>query len=272
MRPSGLRLFAKKGHSAGWLQRHIKDRYVQWAQEHMYRSRAAYKLRQLDGKYTIFKQKTTVVDLGCYAGGWSQVAIERTGARKGKRHSMVVGVDKVQMDPLDYHEFVLGDVRDNTTLKKVEQILGSRKAHVVLADMAPDMTGRRIDDHMGFMELCRAAFRFAEAILTDGGWFITKAFNGALLDEYRAQLQDRFRQVIMTKPKACRKESKEIYFVCCRFRGGMPGDTDSRELSSDEHDPERGSIPWPVGREVKALHQLQQQQKGPEAKAEDTNT
>jgi len=187
MRSSGWHLFAKKGHSAGWLQRHIKDRYVQWAQEHMYRSRAAYKLRQLDGKYTIFKQKTTVVDLGCYAGGWSQVAIERTGARKGKRHSMVVGVDKVQMTPLDYHEFVLGDVRDNTTLKKVEQILGSRKAHVVLADMAPDMTGRRIDDHMGSMELCRAAFRFAEAILTDGGWFITKAFNGALLDEYRAQ-------------------------------------------------------------------------------------
>mmetsp|Transcript_67853 Transcript_67853/g.198542 ORF Transcript_67853/g.198542 Transcript_67853/m.198542 type:complete len:250 (+) Transcript_67853:37-786(+) len=217
-RTSGL-LFAKKGHSPQWIQRHVSDKYVQRAQENDYRSRSAFKLRQLDGQFSFLGPRATVVDLGCSAGGWSQVALERTATPSGRRSSVVVGVDKVHMEPLDYHHFIRGDVQDAITLAKVKEILQRQKATVVLSDMAPKMTGSKIDDHVASVDLCRAAARFAEQILKEGGWFVTKIFAGALADRHRGELEQRFRKVHIVKPKASREESRELYYVCAKFLG-----------------------------------------------------
>jgi len=216
-----LRRAPKKGHSLQWIQRHCSDKYVQRAQERDYRSRSAFKLRQLDGQFSILRPHVNVVDLGCSAGGWSQVALERTATPSGHRRSVVVGVDMEHMEPLDYHHFIRGDVREAATLAKVLELLQGQRAHVVLSDMAPQrMTGSKIDDHVASVDLCRAAARFAEQVLKEGGWFVTKIFAGALADRHRGELEQRFRKVHIAKPKASRQESSELYYVCARFLGG----------------------------------------------------
>mmetsp|Transcript_168867 Transcript_168867/g.324704 ORF Transcript_168867/g.324704 Transcript_168867/m.324704 type:complete len:241 (+) Transcript_168867:37-759(+) len=227
-RTSCMRLFAKKGHSADWIKRHVSDRYVQKAQQDLYRSRAAYKLKQMDNDFSFLSKRSIVVDLGCFAGGWSQVALERIGAGHGRCLGMVIGVDKVRMEPLDHHHrFVLGDVQEASTIQRVQEELQGRRASVVLSDMAPKMTGSKIDDHMASVELCRAAHRFAEAVLCEGGWYLTKIFAGALADQHRAELGSRFQKVRIVKPPASRSESPELYFLCKHYLGNSDAQHDS---------------------------------------------
>jgi len=221
LRLSGLCRAAKKnkGHSLQWVQRHVKDRYVQRAQEDNYRSRSAYKLKQLDTQFSFLKSRHNVVDLGCWCGGWSQVALQRTRCGSGTRPGLVIGVDLVSMEPLEHHHFVQGDIREPAVLQKVKQMLGDRAANVVLSDMAPKLTGNKHDDHMVSIELCKHATRFAEAVLKEGGWFVTKVFDGALAKAYREELQLKFGKVKIAKPAACRPESREVYYVCSQFIG-----------------------------------------------------
>eukprot|EP00929_Paragymnodinium_shiwhaense_P041106 TRINITY_DN21381_c0_g3_i1.p1 TRINITY_DN21381_c0_g3~~TRINITY_DN21381_c0_g3_i1.p1 ORF type:complete len:255 (+),score=49.36 TRINITY_DN21381_c0_g3_i1:122-886(+) len=217
MRTSGLRLFAKRGHSPQWIQRHISDRYVQLAAEKGYRSRSAFKLRQLDEKYKFLRKRQVVVDLGCFAGGWSQVAVERTGADFGDDVSMVIGVDTVQMVPLEHQHFVRGDIREVSTLHRVKHLMKDRQANVVLSDLAPKMTGIKIDDTVSQIDLSREALRFAEAILKERGTFVVKVFDGHTLGAFKEQLEQRFGAVRNVKPEAVRKQSKELYLVCLEY-------------------------------------------------------
>eukprot|EP00927_Polykrikos_kofoidii_P043365 TRINITY_DN37438_c0_g1_i1.p1 TRINITY_DN37438_c0_g1~~TRINITY_DN37438_c0_g1_i1.p1 ORF type:complete len:272 (-),score=34.84 TRINITY_DN37438_c0_g1_i1:127-942(-) len=224
-RSAALR-FAKRGHSAQWIQRHIKDRWVQRAHQDMYRSRSAFKLKQLDQEFSFLRRKSIVLDLGCYPGGWSQIALERTWADKSRGGSSVIGVDKLAMEPLEYHTFIRGDVGEALTLNKVREALQGRQADVVVSDMAPGMTGSRGDDHISSVELCRLGLRFAEAVLKEGGWFITKVFDGYMMNSFREDLTARFGKVRNAKPNACRPESKELYLVCSKYFGSMHEPTD----------------------------------------------
>lgn len=206
-----------------WITRHVKDTYVQRSHQDGYRSRSAYKLKQMDTEYKFLKDKCIVVDLGCNAGGWAQVALQRTGvSNMSKSAGMVIGVDKVHMEPLDQHHFIHGDITELATLRKVEALLTGRRAHVVLSDLAPHMIGIPGDDHLASVDLCRAAAKFAEAVLQDGGWFITKIFDGVSAMQHRAELQARYGKVRVVKPKASRSSSRELYFVCSKFLGSQP--------------------------------------------------
>ncbi|CAE8602734.1 unnamed protein product [Polarella glacialis] len=208
-----------KGHSSQWIQRHTTDPYVQRAQQDMYRSRAAYKLKQMDQQYSIFTKKSVVIDIGCFAGSWSQVAMAKTGAATGKSNALVIGVDLVEMDPLDHHHFVRGDIREVGTLRKIDELLRGRKASIVLSDMAPRMTGSRIDDHIASVDLSKAALRCATNFLQEGGWFVLKVFQGGMLDRFKAELTEHFGKIRTSKPKASRPESVEVYLVCSDFLG-----------------------------------------------------
>ena len=188
---------------------------MQRAHEKMYRSRAAFKLKQLDVKYSLFTRRSVVIDLGCHPGGWSQIVLERAT----QPEALLIGVDKVLMEPLERQQFVQADITLEATERRVEQLLMERKAHVLLADLAPTMTGSRIDDHLRSMELNRSALHWAQRFLRPGGCFVTKAFAGGALEGFRAELTRHFKRVRNAKPPASRPESVELYLVAQGFQG-----------------------------------------------------
>ncbi|AFZ81215.1 ribosomal RNA methyltransferase, putative [Theileria equi strain WA] len=204
-------------HSAEWVRRQITDRYVIQKQIDNYRSRAAYKLIELDDKYFIFKKNQTIVELGCYPGGWAQVALDR--ALCGASSSRVIGIDKIQIDPIPNYTFIKGDINDEITQSKLLATLDNAKADVVLSDLAPNCTGIKHDDHLNSAELCLQAGSLMERIIAVGGCFVVKIFMGSQLDNYKTYLRSLFSSVNSAKPKACRAESKEMYFVCRDFMG-----------------------------------------------------
>ncbi|EAN31703.2 FtsJ-like methyltransferase family protein [Theileria parva strain Muguga] len=204
-------------HSSEWVRRQISDRYL--IQKHIdnYRSRSAYKLIELDDKYFIFRKNQTVVELGCYPGGWAQVALERT--LTGASSSRVIGIDKTQIDPIPNYDFIKGEINDQETHNKLLTLLDGVKADVVLSDLAPNCTGIKMDDHLNSAELCLQATSLMEKVITVGGTFVVKIFMGGQLDRYKTYLRSLFSEVRSSKPKACRSESKEMYFVCKKFIG-----------------------------------------------------
>lgn len=188
---------------------------MQRAHEKMYRSRAAFKLKQLDAKFKLFQRRSVVIDLGCHPGGWSQIVM----AQATQPEALLVGVDKLLMEPLERQHFVQADIFLESTRRSVEQILKERKAHVVLADLVPTMTGSRIDDHLRSMELNKEALRWALRFLRPNGCFVTKVFQGGGLEAFRQELQRHFARVRNAKPPASRPESVELYLVCQGFLG-----------------------------------------------------
>jgi len=208
----------KSNHSVRWIERHINDRYVMKAQQENYRSRAAYKLMQMDDRFCFLKRHQVVVDLGCYPGGWSQVALERTYC-DGSSRGVVLGVDKVRMDPLLHHTFIQGDVSHKEILDRCFNVLGDRRADVVLSDMAPKLIGVKQDDHLASAETALFACDFVEQVLKLGGWFIVKLFYGGQGDNLKVYLKTRFERVRSVKPRASRNESREMYFICEKFIG-----------------------------------------------------
>ncbi|KAL8447866.1 hypothetical protein Emed_004161 [Eimeria media] len=193
-----------------------------------YRSRSAFKLEQLDDEFLFLRKDRVVLDLGCYPGGWSQVAARRClvgeelsdGTNETSAStSRVIGVDIAQMDPLPLVQFIQGRVGDASTLRAVLQELRDQKADVVLSDMAPSCTGIRHEDHFNSMELCLYAADLMEQTLCVGGTFVVKVFMGSELANYKTYLKSRFELVRSAKPRACRQESREMYFVCIGFKG-----------------------------------------------------
>jgi 23S rRNA (uridine2552-2'-O)-methyltransferase len=199
--------------SQKWLERQLNDPYVARAKREGYRSRAAYKLLEIDEKYHLLKTGQRVVDLGAAPGGWSQIAARKVGP-KGK----VVGIDLLPIDPMPGVEFIELDFLDESAPGKLIEMLGG-PADVVMSDMAANTTGHKKTDHLRIMGLAEAAIYFAREILAPGGVFIAKVFQGGTESELLADLKRDFAVVRHVKPAASRADSAELYVMATGFRG-----------------------------------------------------
>jgi 23S rRNA (uridine2552-2'-O)-methyltransferase len=205
----------RKPSSTEWLKRQLNDPYVLAAQRDGYRSRAAFKLIQLDDRFHLLSSGTRVVDLGCAPGGWTQVAVARVG-----RTGHVVGVDLAETAPFPGATILRADLAEPNAVDMIKQVLGRRDADVVLSDMAPATTGHAATDHLRIVTLAEAAFAIAEEILEPGGIFVAKVFQGGAEGELLARLKHSFDQLRHAKPPASRPESAETYVVAKGFRRG----------------------------------------------------
>ena len=203
----------RKPSSRAWLERQIKDPYVARAKREGFRSRAAYKLAEIDDKYHLLKPGARVVDLGAAPGGWSEVAARRVGA--GGR---VVALDILDMKPIAGVDFLKLDFLDETAPERLKTMLGGR-ADVVLSDMAANATGHRQTDHLRIMGLAEAAVDFAREVLATGGSFLCKVLQGGTEAELLAELKRDFASVKHVKPPASRTDSAELYLLARGFRG-----------------------------------------------------
>jgi 23S rRNA (uridine2552-2'-O)-methyltransferase len=201
-----------------WLERQLNDPYVGRAKREGFRSRAAYKLIEIDDKHRLFKGGTRVVDLGAAPGGWSQVAGKRVGAGAGGGRGRVVAIDLLDMAPLAGVDFVHLDFLDAAAPDKIKALLGG-PADVVLSDMAANATGHRKTDHIRIMALAEAAADFARDVLADGGAFLCKVLQGGTEATLLAALKRDFASVKHVKPSASRADSAELYLLATGFRG-----------------------------------------------------
>jgi 23S rRNA (uridine2552-2'-O)-methyltransferase len=202
--------------SQRWLKRQLDDPYVREAKRAGYRSRAAFKLVEIDDKYRLLKPGAKVLDLGAAPGGWSQVAAERVQAGKGGR---VIAIDLLDIEPIANVEFAQMDFLDEAAPARLREMLGGR-ADVVLCDMAANTTGHRKTDHLKIVALVEAAAEFAREVLAPGGSFLAKVIQGGTEGELLASLKRDFASVKHVKPPASRPDSAELYVLATGFRGG----------------------------------------------------
>ena len=198
-----------------WLERQLNDPYVAKAKRLGYRSRAAFKLAEIDDKYKFLKPGGRVVDLGAAPGGWVQVALERVGA-KGR----VVGIDLQEIEPIAGAELLVGDFLDEDAPDRLRTLLDG-PADVVLSDMAAPSTGHAATDHLRIMALAEAALDFALEVLAPGGTFVAKVLQGGSERGLLETMRRNFTKVAHVKPPASRKDSAELYVVATGFRGGQ---------------------------------------------------
>jgi 23S rRNA (uridine2552-2'-O)-methyltransferase len=203
--------------SQKWLERQLNDPYVARAKREGYRSRAAYKLIEIDEKHHLLKPGQRVVDLGAAPGGWSQIAAKKVGSTSGK--GRVVGIDLLPIDPLPGVEFIELDFLDEEAPRKLIDMLGG-PADIVMSDMAANTTGHKKTDHLRIMGLAEAAIEFAREVLAPGGAFLAKVFQGGTEGQLLAELKRDFATVRHVKPAASRADSAELYVLATGFRGG----------------------------------------------------
>ncbi|MFL1462194.1 RlmE family RNA methyltransferase [Roseococcus sp. DSY-14] len=204
---------ARSNASARWLARQLNDPYVKRAKAEGWRSRAAFKLLELDAKFHLLKSGQRVVDLGAAPGGWTQVALRVAGER-----GRVVGLDLLEMDPIPGATLLQGDFTEEAAERAVLDALGG-PADLVLSDMAPNTTGHGATDHLRITALAELALDFAERTLAPGGAFCTKLFAGGAERGMLARMKAGFAKVAHAKPPASRKGSSELYVVAMGFRG-----------------------------------------------------
>ncbi len=208
----------RKLSSTLWLQRQLNDPYVEAASREGYRSRAAYKLAELDERFKFLKKGAKVIDLGAAPGGWTQVIATATGSKNRSASGRVVAVDIQPMDPLEGAEILTLDFLENGAPDAIMECLGG-PADAVLSDMAPAMTGHANTDHLRIMAMAEAAFEFAKEILAPGGVFVAKVLQGGTEQNLLAEMKICFATVRHAKPPASRSDSSEIYVVATGFRG-----------------------------------------------------
>jgi 23S rRNA (uridine2552-2'-O)-methyltransferase len=196
-----------------WLQRQLNDPYVAQAKKDGWRSRAAYKLIEMDDRYHLLKPGQKIVDLGAAPGGWSQVAIRKVGP-KGR----VVGIDLLDIDPIPGVEFTVMDFLDEDAPDRLKATLGG-DADGVLSDMAANTTGHKKTDHLRIVGLAELAIHFATEVLAPGGFFMAKVFQGGTENELLALLKRKFKVVRHVKPEASRAGSAELYVLATGFKG-----------------------------------------------------
>ncbi len=216
-RPPAVRLRKsrrRKHSSTEWLQRQLNDPYVAAARRQGYRSRAAFKLIELDQRFHLLRPGRRLVDLGCAPGGWTQVAVERIGQR-----GRVVGVDLAETAPLAGAVLLRADLREPEAVLAIRDALGGG-ADIVLSDMAPTATGHAATDHLRIVALAEAAFDIAEELLEPGAAFVAKVFQGGTESALLARLKRSFTELRHAKPPASRAESAETYVVAKGFRRG----------------------------------------------------
>ncbi|KON80109.1 23S rRNA (uridine(2552)-2'-O)-methyltransferase RlmE [Azoarcus sp. PA01] len=194
--------------SKAWMQEHVNDPYVQRAKSEGYRSRAAFKLIELDERDRLMQSGMVVVDLGAAPGSWSQVALRRVG-----RDGRVFALDLLPLEPLGGVEFIQGDFQEEPVLAELESKLGGLPVDVVLSDMAPNMSGIDTTDQARSIYLGELALEFAARHLKAGGSFVVKVFQGQGFTEYRNEVAQHFNALHVRKPKASRDRSAEVYLV-----------------------------------------------------------
>lgn len=207
----------RKSSSTRWLKRQLNDPFVRQAKEMGYRSRAVFKLKQLDDQYHFLKKGAVIVDLGAAPGGWLQLAAERT---KPEHHGgKIIGIDLLEIDPLPHTTFFQGDFMEQQACDQIIELLGGRKVDVVLSDMAANTTGHQGTDHLRIMALVEMVWDFAKVFLADGGTLVAKVFQGGTGSELLTEMKTHFETVKHIKPQASRKESPETYLIAHGFKG-----------------------------------------------------
>lgn len=204
---------ARSKSSNRWMNEHVNDPYVKKAQLDGYRSRAAYKLIELNEKDQLIRPGHIVMDLGSAPGGWSQVAGPWVGDR-----GRIIATDILPMDTLENTDFIQGDFTDEAVFAQILEVLGDRQADVVISDMAPNISGVNAADQASSIYLVELALDMARQVLKPKGSFVTKVFQGEGYDEYLKQVRDVFDKVMIRKPDASRARSREVYLVAKGFR------------------------------------------------------
>lgn len=197
-----------KPSSKAWMHEHVNDEFVKRAQKEGYRARAAYKLIEIDDKDKLIKPGMTIVDLGATPGSWSQVATQRL-----KGQGRMIALDLLEMEPIKGVEFIQGDFREEAILRQLENSLQGKQVDLVIADMAPNMSGITIVDQAGAAYLTELALEFSRDWLKPSGNFLVKVFVGAGFDEILASMRGLFDKVVTRKPKASRGRSNEVYLL-----------------------------------------------------------
>lgn len=205
---------ARSKSSGRWLKEHFDDVYVKKSQQDGWRSRASYKLLEINGKDKIFKPDMKVVDLGAAPGGWSQVAVELVGD-----HGRVVASDILPMDGIAGVDFIQGDFTEDAVLEKILETIGSDKVDLVISDMAPNMSGTLSVDQPNAMYLVELALDLARQTLRHGGALLVKVFQGEGFDAYLKDMKTSFAKVQTRKPDASRARSREVYLLARNFKG-----------------------------------------------------
>jgi 23S rRNA (uridine2552-2'-O)-methyltransferase len=199
--------------SKRWLHEHRSDAYVKQARHEGFRSRAVYKLQELDERDHLLRSGISVVDLGAAPGGWCQYLRQRLGER-----ARIVALDVLPMDPVPGVTFIQGDFREAAVLERLEAAVGAAKVDLVLSDMAPNISGIDAADQVAGVHLAELALDFARNRLKPGGVLVTKLFQGEGFDDFLRNLRQSFDKVVLRKPKASRPRSREIYLVARGLR------------------------------------------------------
>jgi 23S rRNA (uridine2552-2'-O)-methyltransferase len=197
-----------KNSSRRWIHEHVNDEYVKLARKLGYRSRAVFKLLELQERDKLFRPGMIVVDLGAAPGGWSQVASKCVGA-KGR----VIAIDILAMEPLPGVEFMQGDFGDEAVLDELLAVIGGAEVDWVISDLAPNLSGIDSVDQPKSMELAELALDLASKVLKTGGGFLTKMFQGEGFDPFLVAVRQQFKKVVIRKPKASRDRSREVYIL-----------------------------------------------------------
>jgi 23S rRNA (uridine2552-2'-O)-methyltransferase len=204
---------ARSKSSSRWISRHMRDHYVTKAKAEGYRSRAVYKLQEIDSKYQIFHPNQFIVDLGAWPGAWCQYVVRNVAGTSGK----VIGLDILEMEPIEGVCFIQGDFTEDETLEQLVSSLNNHPVDLVLSDIAPNISGNKAVDQPKSMYLAELALDFARQNLVEGGVFAVKLFQGEGYAPYIQDLRSSFKRVTTFKPQASRKESREMYAVARDF-------------------------------------------------------
>lgn len=202
-----------RGSGRSWRERQEKDPYVQRARRDGWRSRAVYKLEEIDEKERLLRPGMTCVDLGAAPGSWSQYV-----TRKLDGNARIIAIDLLPMDSLPNTAFIQGDFTEDDVLQELEALVGEQKVDLVMSDLAPNISGNRVIDQPRAMYLAELALAFARDVLAERGDFVIKLFQGAGIDPYIADVRKSFATVKVKKPKASRAGSREVYLVARNYR------------------------------------------------------
>jgi 23S rRNA (uridine2552-2'-O)-methyltransferase len=196
-----------------WIERHLADPYVQAANREGYRSRAAYKLIQIDDRDRLIRAPATVVELGAAPGSWTQVIVKRLSDRAGSLRGRVIALDLLPIEPIAGVQAIEGDFREESVERSLAEALGGWPADLILSDMSPSLSGIGAADAARSQDLCELALQFAVNHLKPGGDLLVKAFHASGYGQYVHQLKKRFKTVSVRKPAASRPESAEVYLL-----------------------------------------------------------
>jgi 23S rRNA (uridine2552-2'-O)-methyltransferase len=196
-----------------WMREHFDDPYVKLAQTQGYRSRAVFKLKEIQDKDRIIKPGMNIIDLGAAPGGWSQFARQLIGNK-----NKIIALDILPMEPIEGVDFILGDFREQAVLDELRARLDGAPVDLVMSDMAPNMSGNKSTDQIRSLYLAELALDTAKSVLTAGGVFLVKLFQGEGFELFHRDLQNYFNKVVIRKPKASRPRSNEVYILAIGFK------------------------------------------------------